>query len=279
MVKVILITSREIKANNNPIQLSFSQYDPNKNMKEWRNSYLVQFSHRWASIISHFSPQEARPSLKMESANDLNEAMSIASDVVSKMDTRYKNTSSPFELGIFKKEEKGTYIYWAEEYPFLDEGFSTNKQLYLNAIITVVKNDLNNSPIVEKEVLWELFSHDKDWGKNEKNYVLPTEEKDKYANTINNNDFPSLKSIVKDERTKIHLFQHVVSDDTYLYVKNLIENDGFPDFDDFVDKSKEQKRIFMDYLKSQSDENWRKLMSIDVNYPFMPFDLVNNPIK
>ena len=192
-----------------------------------------------------------------------------------------KANGKPFQLGVFHGKRNDVYVYFAEEYPF-DFGYKKfgndpNRQRYLNSMIVEIENHLKNTLGVTEEVEWQFFSHDKDWCMDASNSVL---DKDETIGKVEGK-FVSLKEVLSNPKTTIRVFQHITSDDTYLYVKYLIENENLmPSFEDFIEQGKCNKQIFKDYIQDpNNDDNWEKLMKIDTNYPFMPFDIVGNPLK
>lgn len=274
MAKVILITSREIKVGRS-IDLKFENYDESN--PDWANGYLVQFSKHWVNKISFIQNEEKKNILKAIQSGEMTieKAKRISEDIVTKIRTQYKTSSSPFKLGIFYAQREDTHVYCAEEYPFGSNEFDVDEQRYLNSLLAEIESHLRTLNVTEI-VEWQIFSHDKDWCLNENNSVLDKKE------TIGKvkNEFVSLKRVLSNPITTIRVFQHITNDDTYLYVKYLIENESLmPSFEVFKKQGDSQKQNFKEYLQHPNDDNWEKLMKIDTNYPFMPFALVDNPVK
>lgn len=273
MAKVILITSREIKSGQ-AIKLKFEQYDEND--PNWANGYLVQFSKHWVNNISLIQNEEKSKIIEDIQSDGMTEekAKKISEDIVKKIRTRYKTSSNPFKLGIFYTQRGDTHVYCAEEYPFgSNNEFGEGEQRYLNSLFAEIGNHLN---VDSDKCEWHIYSHDKDWGVSKNNSVLDNK------GTIGKvtEGFDSLIKVLGNSNTTIRIFQHITSDDTYLYVKYLIENDSLmPSFEDFIKQGECQKQIFKDYMQNPNNENWKKLMGIDTNYPFMPFDIAENPLS
>lgn len=271
MARVILITSREIK-NSTSIHLNFKGYDELN--PDWANGYLVQFSKHWVKNISLIQDDEkSRIKEAIQKATTPEGAKKLSEDVVTKIRTQYKTSSSPFKLGIFYTKREDTHVYFAEEYPFgFNNEFGDGEQRYLNSLIAEIENHLKTTlHVTEKEAVeWQIFSHDKDWCLNESNGALDKEV------TIGKvkNEFGSLKNVLTNSNTTIRVFQHITSDYTYLYVKYLIENESpMLSFEDFIQTGKKQMDKVTELLIKEdfNPADFLKL-KIDPNYPFLDFD-------
>lgn len=274
MAKVILITSREIIVDRLiNIPLSFTQYTGDDDVK---NKYLAQFGCFWPKEIISIKQRAGEYERRFNSALTVEDATNLAQEVLGFVE---KANGTPFQFGVFHEKRKGVYVYFAEEYPF---NFSytefkddPDRQRYLNSLIAEIEGHLKESGVTE-DVEWQIFSHDKDWCVDANNSVLDKSE------TIGKvkDEFVFLKKVLSNPNTTIRVFQHITSDDTYLYVKYLIENESLiPSFEDFKETGERQKQFFKNYMQQPNDANWKELMQIDTNYPFMPFDIVENPLK
>ena len=244
MAKVILITSREIKYDeSNAIPLNFTANDGRT--PSWEDGYLVQFPYSWSEQIMSIRRKAGDYKQKINIAKTEEDAKVLAKEVVNSVE---KANGKPFQLGITHEKRKDVHVYFAEEYPF-DFSYTefdkdSNRQRYLNSLIAEIEEHLKKTGVTE-DVEWHIFSHDKDWCVNKKNSVLNINE------TIDKvkAEFVSLKNVLSNPNTTIRVFQHITSDDTYLYVKYLIENECLiPSFEDFKETGERQKQFFKNYM-------------------------------
>ena len=232
MEKVILITSREIQASGERLPFHFKHspgVESPDDYTSWENSYLVQFPIFWTKKISYFKNNSTGidPNDDIKKANNEEEAVGIAEDVVNKIETKYKNKENPFNLGIFYKKINikncEFYVYLAEEYPFFSSvlEFDADRQRYLNALFAEIQEHQKEQ--TGQELEWEIYSHDKDWGENEQEN---TYQEDALGIILNKtgSEFTSLQAVLQNKQTVIHLFQHT-NNKIHDNVKTLINYD------------------------------------------------------
>lgn len=266
MEKVILITSREINKKSTDFEEieygEILQDTTGRQKQVSTEGYFRQFCE-WVKSSEN---DEDFPFNKVDICK---------SDCIDYVKRLIENNNpkkiGAFCVGIYRKViENGPTIYIAEEFPCEGEEkrmFSEHKKRYLNSIIMEICHDMKNH-----EIEWQIISHDNDWGLVNNNYCF--KEANKLLNVDEDKKFDYLKKVVDAKTTDIRLFQHVIEDDIYLYVKMLL-TENYCELDSYLAQAEEQKIKFKKFLESIDDidnidmESFREL-KIDPKIPFLP---------
>ena len=245
MEKVILITSREIgktKGNAkiseiNPYEKLSTSFDLAGAPKIDATNYLgLLFCDEWQGKISKLDAAQ-RVSNSTYVDNYLNDSTGLASyakEHITDMIEKVKN--NPFIFGILyycgEYNQEKYHVYFAEEFPFGGNGFTEDKQRYLNAIVGEIESHLKANHVDKNQTSWNIYSHEKDWGKEDE-----TKELTKSEITIME-EFSKLKEIFEDETTVVRVFTHTHGL-FHKYVQKLFTGD-FVSFENFQNGCKEQ---------------------------------------
>lgn len=266
MEKVILITSREINKKSTDFEEieygEILQDTTGRQVQTSTEGYFRQFCE-W---VKSSKKDEDFPFNKSDICKS--ECIDYVKRLIVNNNPKKIGT---FCVGIYRKViENGPTIYIAEEFPCEGEEkrmFSEHKKRYLNSIIMEICHDMK-----DQEIEWQIISHDNDWGYANKNFCL--KKANELSSIVIETKFNCLRQAVHAKTTEIRLFQHVIEDDIYLYVKLLLTH-GFYDLFNYLDKAKDQKLKFKKFLESIDDidnidmESFREL-KIDPKIPFLP---------
>ena len=206
------------KKDNDNTMIMVSEKEPKNPINE---EDIGQLKAQINIIIKQICPNLSRGNGNVPVNNDF---IKFFDEMAKHIKNVKKSMDSSFHPGVFKiSNDKDIYVYLAEEYPYFqdEEGiFTTAKQEYLDAIIGMVKADINkNKNKNEKKTIDEfiILSHDADWGKSTETIIL----KDSLT-TIIKDKMPNLKEMT--DKVTIICFQHDDHSKTYNTINKNIKD-------------------------------------------------------